>query len=50
MKVSDLQDIALTQKQLVNKQDFGLERQLLPKIPDIQGHALVISGIRREGI
>ena len=49
MKLSELQDIVGTQKQAIENQDPGLERQLLPELPDIQSHALIVSGIRRCG-
>ena len=49
MKLSDIQDIAISQKQELEKQDLGQKRLLLPELPDIQSHALVISGIRRCG-
>ena len=49
MKLSEIQDICSSQKYAIEKQEIGLKRLLLPKIPDIQSHALVISGIRRCG-
>jgi predicted AAA+ superfamily ATPase len=49
MKLSDIQDIAKGQKLALEKQELGLERLLLPELPDIQSHALVVSGIRRCG-
>jgi predicted AAA+ superfamily ATPase len=49
MKLSDIQNIAASQKLALESQELGLGRQLLPELPDIQSHALVISGIRRCG-
>jgi predicted AAA+ superfamily ATPase len=49
MKLSELQDTARSQKERSQALDNGLERELLPHLPDIQSHALIISGIRRCG-
>jgi predicted AAA+ superfamily ATPase len=49
MKLSDIQDIAAGQKLALENQNPGLKRLLLPELPDIQSHALVVSGIRRCG-
>ena len=49
MKLSEIQDISLTQKLALENQELGLERSFLPELPDIQSHALVVSGIRRCG-
>ena len=49
MKLSELQEISTSQKQLLDNQEFGQKRQILLNLPDIQSHALVISGIRRCG-
>jgi len=49
MKLSEIQEISASQRLALKEQELGLERQLLPKLPDIQSHALVISGIRRCG-
>jgi len=49
MKLSELQEISISQKQLLDQQEFGQKRQILPNLPDIQSHALVVSGIRRCG-
>ena len=49
MKLSEIKEISLTQKQILEKQETGLERLLLTELPDIKTHALVISGIRRCG-
>jgi predicted AAA+ superfamily ATPase len=48
-KLSEIQDISVDQKQTLEKQDKGLKRRALPKLPAIQSHALVVSGIRRCG-
>jgi predicted AAA+ superfamily ATPase len=49
MKLSELRDTALSQQEHAGALDNGLERELLPRLPDIQSHALIISGIRRCG-
>ena len=49
MRLSEIQEISKTQYDAIIKQDIGLKRQLLPSLPDIKSHALVISGIRRCG-
>jgi predicted AAA+ superfamily ATPase len=49
MKLSELRDTARSQQERSQTLDIGLERELLPYLPDIQSHALIISGIRRCG-
>jgi len=49
MKLSEVKDVTATQKLALEQQEQGLKRLLLPKLPDIQSHALVVSGIRRCG-
>ena len=49
MKLSEIRDISVTQKLVLKTQEPGLGRLLLPELPDIQSHALVVSGIRRCG-
>jgi predicted AAA+ superfamily ATPase len=49
MKQSEIRDISASQRILLENQDSGIKRQILPELPDIQSHALVISGIRRCG-
>ena len=49
MKLSEIQEISVSQKAVLKKRETGLKRQILPELPDIQSHALVISGIRRCG-
>jgi predicted AAA+ superfamily ATPase len=49
VKLSEIREICAAQKTALEKQELGLERQLLPELLDIQSHALVISGIRRCG-
>ena len=49
MNLSEIQDIAAGQKLDVENHGTELKRQLLPELPDIQSHALVVSGIRRCG-
>jgi predicted AAA+ superfamily ATPase len=49
MKLSELRDIAASQKEAVETFDTGLEREVLAGLPDITSHALIVSGIRRCG-
>ena len=49
MKLSELSEIALAQKAFIASTDTGIERDLLPKLPSIRTHALVIIGIRQCG-
>ncbi|MDD4757037.1 MAG: AAA family ATPase, partial [Prolixibacteraceae bacterium] len=50
IKQSDLSAIIDSQYERLMTSDFGLERDLLKKLPEKQGnHALIISGIRRCG-
>jgi len=49
MKLSEIQDISASQKQALEKQEQGQPRYILPELPDIQSHALIVSGIRRCG-
>jgi len=49
MKLSEIQGIAESQRLALDGQEKGLKRLLLPELPDIQSHALVVSGIRRCG-
>lgn len=49
MKFSELSEIALSQDIFIAGTDTGIERDLLPKLPSICTHALVIVGIRRCG-
>lgn len=49
MKLSDIHDISAAQKITLEKQEQGLIRQVLQNLPDIQSHALIVSGIRRCG-
>ena len=49
MKFSEIADVVKTQKTGLDRQNVGLERLQLPELPDIQSHALVVSGIRRCG-
>jgi predicted AAA+ superfamily ATPase len=49
MKLSEIQDISIRQKFALKKQEIGLKRQILPELPDIKTHALIVSGIRRCG-
>jgi len=49
MRLSEIQDIAVSQKLALEKHEMGMERLLLPHLPKLQSHALVVSGIRRCG-
>ena len=49
MKLSDIKNICATQKSALERQDSGLERRVLPELPDIRSHALVVNGVRRCG-
>ncbi|MDR3000724.1 MAG: ATP-binding protein [Fibromonadaceae bacterium] len=49
MKLSELSDIAFSQKEFAVGADTGIERDLLPKLPELHSHALVVVGIRRCG-
>jgi predicted AAA+ superfamily ATPase len=49
MTILELEDIGSTQKISLKEQNPGLKRRMLPALPDIQSHALVVCGIRRCG-
>ena len=51
MKLSEVREVGVTQKQVLEKQyqEQGLARHVLPQLPDIKSHALVVCGIRRCG-
>jgi len=49
MKLSDIAETGIYQKAALLEEDSGIERTLLPELPDIKKHALVVSGIRRCG-
>jgi predicted AAA+ superfamily ATPase len=49
MKLSDILEAVNNQKSDLNKQGSSLQRTVLTELPDIQSHALVVSGIRRCG-
>jgi len=49
MKLSEVKDISAAQRMALEQQEYGLKRQILSELPDIQSHALVVSGIRRCG-
>jgi len=49
MKLSDIQEISAGQKQALDKLEQGQPRSILPELPDIKSHALIVSGIRRCG-
>jgi hypothetical protein len=42
MKLSEIQDISAGQKLALEKQEQGFKRHVLPELPDIQSHALVV--------
>jgi predicted AAA+ superfamily ATPase len=49
MKLSDIHDIASSQMAALAAKDSGYPRDVLPTLPQLQSHALIISGIRRCG-
>ncbi|MCL2192584.1 MAG: ATP-binding protein [Treponema sp.] len=49
MRLSEIRDISAGQKLALERQEPGLKRQGLRHLPDIQSHALIVSGIRRCG-
>jgi predicted AAA+ superfamily ATPase len=49
MKLSELQEIGEEQKEALDARDSGFPRAFLAVLPDIQSHALILSGIRRCG-
>ncbi|MCL2128784.1 MAG: ATP-binding protein [Treponema sp.] len=49
MKLSEIEEISTSQKQALEMKELGLKRRLLPELPVLSSHALVISGIRRCG-
>ena len=49
MKLSDIKAIAAAQKSALELRGLGLERSILPTLPDTRSHALVVTGIRRCG-
>jgi hypothetical protein len=49
MKFSEIQEICSSQKSMLERQEQGQPRHILPELPDIQSHALIVSGIRRCG-
>ena len=49
MKMSEMKNIAASQKQALEKQEPGQKRRMLSSLPDVRSHALIVSGIRRCG-
>ena len=49
VKLSEVKDISAGQKIALEGHEPELIRHILPQLPDIQSHALVVSGIRRCG-
>lgn len=49
MKLSEIREIAANQKQKVETFEVGLLRESLSSLPELETHALIISGIRRCG-
>jgi predicted AAA+ superfamily ATPase len=49
MKLSEIREIAIAQKNRLESMDTGLERESLSQLPDLKTHALIVSGIRRCG-
>ena len=46
---SDIEMIVRLQAELINSSDTGLKREALTDLPELSGHALIITGIRRCG-
>jgi len=49
MKLSEIEQIACKQKELLLTSESGLRREALDDLPHIDSHALIVSGIRRCG-
>ncbi|MDR2942307.1 MAG: ATP-binding protein [Treponema sp.] len=49
MRLSEIQDIGISQKLTLESQEQGLKRHVLAGLPDVKSHALVVCGIRRCG-
>lgn len=49
MKLSVIEEIANNQKEVLLMSDSGLRREILDFLPNVESHALIISGIRRCG-
>ncbi len=46
---SDIETIVRHQADIINSTDAGLRREALSELPELSGHALIITGIRRCG-
>ncbi len=46
---SDIETIVRLQAEIINLTDTGLRRDALSELPELSGHALIITGIRRCG-
>ncbi|GHU95802.1 ATP-binding protein [Bacteroidia bacterium] len=49
MKLSEIEQVIAEQKAMLLSSDTGLPREALGSLPNLQSHALIISGIRRCG-
>ena len=49
MKYSDLQAVVNDQMEVFRSYDLGIAREMIPFLPVMTSHALVVSGIRRCG-
>ena len=49
MKLSEIREIASSQRERFDGEEQGLPREALGQLPDIVSHALIVSGIRRCG-
>lgn len=49
MKQADIEQIAKEQRDQLSHSDIGLQREALGTLPNLQSHALIVSGIRRCG-
>lgn len=46
---SDIETIVRLQAEIINSTDTGLKRDAISELPELSGHALIITGIRRCG-
>jgi predicted AAA+ superfamily ATPase len=49
LQQSLIQQVINAQKTQIERHAFGTEREILPFLPDLDTHALIVSGIRRCG-
>jgi predicted AAA+ superfamily ATPase len=49
LQLSTIKEAIASQRHKTARRPVGLEREMLPSLPDLDSHALIISGIRRCG-